>query len=107
MFSMRGEEAEDPTVAVSATLFIKRLYALVLFDLGANIFFGKSCLLKKLASKPSEMDVQLYVTTPLGSVYYTDLIFKRCTVQLEGRVLPIDLVQLNIQGWDVILGMDQ
>ena len=52
------------------------------------------------------MDVQLYVTTPLGSTYYTDLVFKNCTIQLEGRVLPVDLVQLDIQGWDVILEMD-
>ena len=48
---------------------------------------------KKLASKPSEMDMQLYVTIPLGSTYYTDVVFKNYTIQLEGRVLPVDLVQ--------------
>jgi len=61
---------------------------------------------KKLASKASEMDVQLYVTTPLGSTYYTDVVFKNCTIQLEGRVHPANLIQLDIQGWDVILGID-
>jgi len=44
------------------------------------------------------MDVQLYVTTPLGSTHYTDLVFKDCAIQLEGRVLSADLVQLDIQG---------
>jgi len=52
------------------------------------------------------MNVQLYVTNPLGSNYHTDLVFKNCAIQLEGRVVPVDLVQLDIQGWDVILGMD-
>jgi len=46
------------------------------------------------------------VTTRLGSTYYTDVVFKNYTIQLEGRVLPVNLVQLDIQGWDVILGMD-
>jgi len=52
------------------------------------------------------MNVQLYVTTPLGSTYYTDVIFRNCAIQLEGRTLPTNLIQLDIQGWDVILGMD-
>jgi len=52
------------------------------------------------------MDVQLYVTTPLGSTYYADVVFKNYTIKLEGRVLSIDLVQLDIQGLDVILRMD-
>ena len=107
MFSLRGVEAGDPTVAVSGTLLIKRLYALVLFDSGATYSLVNPAFAKKLSSKPSEMDVQLYVTTPLGSIYYTDLVFKNCTVQLQGRVLPVDLVHLNIQGWDVILRMNR
>ena len=67
MFSLKGEEAEDPTVAVSGTLLIKHLYADVLFDSGATHSFVNTAFAKKLASKPSEMDVQLYVTTPLQS----------------------------------------
>ena len=106
MFSLEGEEAEDPIVTVSGTLLIKRLYAHVLFDSRATNSFVNPAFAKKVASKPSEMNVQLYVTTPLGSTYYTDVVFKNCTIQLEGRVLPVDLVQLDIQGWDVILGMD-
>ena len=106
VFSLEGEEAEDPTVTVSGTLLIKHLYAHVLFDSGATHSFVNPAFAKELASKPSEMNVQLYVTTPLGSTYYTDLVFKNCPIQLEGRILPVDLVQLNIQGWDVILGMD-
>jgi len=95
VFSMRGEEAEDPTVAVLGTLLIKHLYVHVLFDSGATYSLVNPAFAKKLASKPSEMDVQLYVTTLLGSIYCTDLVFKNCTVQLEGRVLPVDLVHLN------------
>jgi len=76
------------------------------FDSGTTDSFVNPAFAKELASKPSEMNVQLYVTTPLGSTYYTNLVFRNCPIQLEGRILPVDLVQLNIQGWDVILGID-
>ena len=102
VFSLEGEEA----ATVSGTLLINHFYAHVLFDSGATHSFVNPVFAKKLASRPDEMDVQLYVTTPLGPTYYTDVIYKDCAVTLEGKVLPADLVQLNIQGWDVILGMD-
>jgi len=50
--------------------------------------------------------VQLYVTTTAGPTYYIDVVFKNRAVKLEGRVLLADLVQLDVQGWDVIIGMD-
>ena len=106
VFCLEGDEVEDPTNTVLGTLLINHLYTHVLFDSGAAHSFVNHIFAKKLASKPNEMDVQLHVTTPLGSTYYTDVIFKNCAIHLEGRILPADLVQLDIQGWDAILGMD-
>jgi len=57
VFSMKGKEVEDPTVAVSGTLLIKHLYAHVLFDSGTTHSFVNPAFAKKLASKRSEMDV--------------------------------------------------
>ena len=106
VFFLEGEEAEDLTATVSGTLLINHLYAHVFFDSSATHSFVNPVFVKKLASRTDEMDVQLYVSTPLGPTYYTDVVFRNCAVTLEGVVLPADLVQLNIQGWDVILGMD-
>jgi len=106
VFYLEGEEEENPTATISSTLAINHLYAHVLFNSCATHSFVNLVFAKKLASKPDEMDVQLYVTTPLGSTYYTNIVFKSCTIKLEGRVLPADLIQLDIQGWDIILGMD-
>ena len=61
---------------------------------------------KKLAIMPDEKDIQLYVTTPLGNIYHTDVVLRDCAFNVDGRTLPANLVQLEIQGWDVILGMD-
>ena len=45
VFSLRGEEARDPTIAVSGILLIKHLYTHVLFDSGATYSY-KSYLCK-------------------------------------------------------------
>jgi len=76
VFSLDGEEAEDPTITVSGTVLINHLYAYVLFDSSATHSFVNPVFPKKFASKPSEMDIQLYVTTPLGFTYYTMLFSK-------------------------------
>jgi len=52
------------------------------------------------------MDIQLYVTTPLGTNYHTDLTFRDCVVIVQGKTLPVDLVRLEIQGWDLIVEAD-
>jgi len=98
VFCPEGEEAEKLTTTISDTVLIQHLYTHVLFDSGATHSFVNPVFAKKLASKPNEMDVPLYVTTPLGSTYYTDVVFKNYTIQLEGRIVPVDLLQLDIQG---------
>jgi len=50
--------------------------------------------------------VQLGVTTPVGSICYTSTNFRDCAISINGEVIPIDLIQLGIQGYDVILGID-
>jgi len=59
---------------------------------------------KKLASKPNEIDILLCVATVIGSVNFSDV--KKCALNVEGRILLTDLVQIEIQRCDIILGMD-
>ncbi|KAL3516349.1 hypothetical protein ACH5RR_023251 [Cinchona calisaya] len=54
-----------------------------------------------------KLPYKLEVNTPMGDhVVVTDLFYKNCDVQVSGRKLPVDLISLPIQGYDVILGMD-
>jgi len=52
------------------------------------------------------MDVQLCVTTPLGSIYQTEVVIKDCLVTIHGEIFPTDLVLFKIQGYNIILDMD-
>jgi len=46
------------------------------------------------------------MTTYLETTHHIDLILRDYAVKVQRRTFLTDLVQLEIQGWDVILGMD-
>ena len=52
------------------------------------------------------MDVQLCVTNPLGSIYHIKVVVRDCLVIIHDRIFLTDLVLLEIQRYDVILGID-
>ena len=52
------------------------------------------------------MYIQLYMTSSLGTIYHTDLTCRDCVVLVPGKMLPDDLVRLEIQEWDVIVEKD-
>jgi len=43
---------------------------------------------------------------PVGSIYQIEVVVRNCPITIHDRVFPADLVLLEIQGYDVILGMD-
>ena len=70
------------------TLLVNHLYAHILFDSEATHSFANSEFAKKLASKPDVMDIRLYMTTLLGTIYHNDLIFRDFAGNIEGKNYP-------------------
>nr|CAN81227.1 hypothetical protein VITISV_038888 [Vitis vinifera] len=52
------------------------------------------------------MDFDLFVATPLGDFVVVNKILRNCCVMIGYREMTVDLVLLNLQDFDVILGMD-
>jgi len=100
------EEPEDPHTVVSGTLLVNHLFTQVIFDASATYSFINLIIAKRLAYKLDEMDVQLCVSTPVGSIYQTEAVVKDSPITIHDKVFPADLVLQEIQGYDVILGMD-
>ena len=48
----------------------------------------------------------LAISTPLGETIEVKYMYPACVVEVEGRVLPADLIELAVLDFDVILGMD-
>ena len=96
MFCIDVEEtSKNPNATVIGTLLVNHLCVQILFDSGATHSFIKSKLAEKLTCDPEEIDVQLCITTPVGSVYYTNTIFRDCAVSMNWEILPTNLIQLE------------
>ena len=52
------------------------------------------------------MDFDLFVATPLGDFVVVNKIIRDCCAMIGYKEMTIDLVLLELQDFDVILGMD-
>jgi len=81
---------------VLGTFIVNTLPTLVLFDAGATHSFINPTTARRLACLLDEMDVQLCVTTLVGSIYQVELIVRNCPVVIQDRMFTADLVLLEI-----------
>ena len=76
------EEGRDPHIVVLGTFIVNSLPTTVLFDAGATHSFISLAITKQLACAFEELDVQLCVSTPIGSLYQADLIVWNCSITI-------------------------
>ena len=79
---------------------------MVLFDSGAIHSFVSPSFALCLDMRFDVLSSPLIVLTPIGEVYSINRVFPRCEVCIEDEILLVDLVELEILEFDVILGMD-
>lgn len=91
---------------MEGTYIIANNLAKILFDPGSTHLYVSPHFAAKLNTAPTSLDFTLTVNTPLGDSLDTDVVFKYCEVVLEGKEFVADLILLNMNDFDVILGMD-
>jgi len=91
-----GKESKDLHTVVTGTLLVNHVFYQVLFDYGAMHSFINPVIAKRLTCKSDDMDVQLCIATPLGSIYQTDIMFRNCPVTTHGRIFRADLILLDV-----------
>ena len=94
----------DPHTVVLGTFIINTVPTKVLFDAGATHSTINPTTAARMTCVFEELDVHLYVTTPIGSMYRSNL--RNCMIVIQGKLFFGDLILLGICGYDVILGMD-
>ena len=106
MYALTPGDAVASNSVVSGTLPISFGRAFVLFDSGATHLFVSYCFAKASCLESETLDVNLAVSTPIGSTILCTSIVKNCPIMVEGHVMPANLVVLEMNGFDIILGMD-
>ena len=91
---------------MTSTLVIENLIARVLFDPGATHSFIFVDLASKLGKPKKELTKVLLLSTLLGIVLPTDKMIENCEIRTRDVFTENDLVILDVNDFDIILGMD-
>ncbi|KAL0555978.1 hypothetical protein IC582_004481 [Cucumis melo] len=106
VFATTRQEAERVGIVVTGTLPILEHYAFVLFDSGSSHSFISSVFVQHVGLKVELLGSVLSVSTPSGEVLLSKEKIKACRVEIANHVLDVTLLVLDMQDFDVILGMD-
>ncbi|XP_011620628.1 uncharacterized protein LOC105420083 [Amborella trichopoda] len=106
VFALTKKEARASTSVIRGTHSICGIEAKVLIDPRSSNSFVALHFACYLDVKPVQLVWTLVVCTPMRESIETDIMYKQCGVVIEGHLLPIDLILLDIRNFDIILGMD-
>ncbi|XP_071902694.1 uncharacterized protein [Coffea arabica] len=107
VYAIDDQPVPDSSEVVEGTIPIFHRLARVLIDPGATHSFVNPTFMSGIDVKPVRLPFDLEVRTPLGNKsIITSLAYKKCEFWVGERRMLVDLVSLDIKGYDVIIGMD-
>ncbi|KAL0539981.1 hypothetical protein IC582_024203 [Cucumis melo] len=106
VFATTRQEPERSGAVVTGTLPILGHYAFVLFNFGSSHSFISSVFVQHVGLEVEPLGSVLSVSTPSGEVLLSKEKIKACRVEIVNHELDVTLLVLDMQDFDVILGMD-
>ncbi|XP_027155850.1 uncharacterized protein LOC113756359 [Coffea eugenioides] len=107
VYAIDDQPVPDSSEVVEGTLLIFHRLARVLIDPGATHSFVNPSFMSGIDVKPVRLPFDLEVRTPMGNKnVITSLAYKNCEFWIGERKMLVDLISLDIKGYDVIIGMD-
>jgi hypothetical protein len=91
---------------IQGNLRISKMMARILIDPSFAHSFVSPSFACHLGKELELLDFLMMVDIPDGDSLVTDLVYRSCDVQVADRELLVYLILLDIQDFDVILGMD-
>nr|XP_027124219.1 uncharacterized protein LOC113740905 [Coffea arabica] len=107
VYALGDQPVPNASEVVEGTLPIFHRLAKVLIDPGATHSFVKPSFMSGLDVQPVRLPFDLEVRTPMGNKnVITSLAYRNCEFWIGERKMLVDLISLDIKGYDVIIGMD-
>ncbi|GJY23644.1 putative reverse transcriptase domain-containing protein [Tanacetum coccineum] len=102
-----GEGGANPdSNVVMGTFLLNNYYASMLFDSSANRSFASSTFSALLNVAPSTLDTSYAIELADGRISEINVVFRGYMLGLLGHPFNIDLMPIELGGFDVIIGMD-
>ena len=101
---MTQEEVRAASDVVASMLLMNNFNLHVLFDLGATYSFIAKRIIAKLRMRVGIVEKGFIIGTPMGNMVEKNIVYVR--VSLSGYETEVDLIPLELHGFDIILGMN-
>ncbi|GJU66234.1 putative reverse transcriptase domain-containing protein [Tanacetum coccineum] len=105
-YVLGGGDANPDSNFVTGTFLLNNHYASVLFDSGADRSYVSTTFSTLLDKIPNTLDVSYAVELADERISETNTILRGCTLGLLGHPFNIDLMPVELDSFDVIIGMD-
>ena len=102
---LRGEQESSPDV-VTCILQVFSIDVYGLIDLGATLSFVTPLIARKFEILSGILNEPFLITTMVGESVVVKRVYRNCPIMLPNRVNHVELVELDMIDFDVILGMD-
>ena len=107
VYAMEHHEVTDSSAVIEGKLSIFRRTASVLIDPGATHSFVNLAFMAHIDVKAEKLPYDLEIKTPItNKSIIANMMYKGCEVWIGERKLSVDLIELALKGYDIILGMD-
>ncbi|XP_071924803.1 uncharacterized protein [Coffea arabica] len=107
VYALDNQPVPNSSEVVEGTLPIFHRLAKVLIDPGATHSFVNPSFMSGIEVQPVRLPYDLEIRTPMGNKkVITSLTYKNCEFWIGERKMLVDLISLDIKGYDVIIGMD-
>ncbi|XP_074305116.1 uncharacterized protein LOC141640055 [Silene latifolia] len=106
VFVMNSQEMETSEDVVTGNIFLNSNPVNVLFDTGASNSFISRSLSEKLNLTPQSRKLTFSIGLPTGENISCPIWYKDCVLTIEANCFLADLVEFDLQDFDIVLGMD-
>ncbi|XP_022155341.1 uncharacterized protein LOC111022474 [Momordica charantia] len=106
IFALTRGDVEHAEAVVTGTVLVLSMPAYALFDSGSSHSFIASTFVRHADLELESLGFLSSVSTSSGSVLGTSQVVKGGQLSFDGQALDVKLIQLDMQDFDVILGMD-
>ncbi|XP_073030768.1 uncharacterized protein [Primulina eburnea] len=106
VYAITQEKADNTNEVVAGTILLNKIPAYALFDCGATHSFVSRRFAKKLKLEHDILSEPLRVATPASKTIETHKVYRNYKICINKQTFEVELIQLNMVEFDIILGMD-
>ncbi|XP_022899244.1 uncharacterized protein LOC111412541 [Olea europaea var. sylvestris] len=106
VFALNQHKAEQDPNVIAGILLLSDVPAYILFDSGATNSFISASFVTRSNFACVKTNYELEVNIPSGRTLCTNWMTKAMKLEIDGKIILVDLYLLEMKDFDVILGMD-